>query len=1309
MESSPDTLRMSARPLFDLVLLSIQTTIYASLLSENHNIGDFLRICLGCRHDCTIIPSMSHMYLKSLDLHGFKSFADKTQFEFHPKGVTGIVGPNGCGKSNVVDAIRWVLGETSAKALRGGEMADVIFNGTDKSGTSRARAAMGMAEVTMTLADCEETLKVDFNEVAITRRVFRDGKSEYRINGSLCRLRDIHELFMDTGIGRTSYSIMEQGKIDMLLSSKPEDRRMVFEEAAGITKFKKEKKEALRKLEYTEANLLRVSDVLAEQERRMNSLKRQVAKARRYQELAKDVRVLDTHLGHRKFLEYRAELEELENSIHSLEVRETELEVGLPEKEEAVVKARDAAQSLEAELSEIRQQLNHHTNAASAAESRIAFNKERQAELEARVSQNQKDILEAQKKLEQQQFDFQEAEKTFEELAGRVESQQAELAEYESRAAAQRAEREQKEAILRNLRAEANTTQSLIAASQAKIESALSQLESSRERARKLNEEEERLQAEHEQALLEQEKIASELETRRNKLAVLEEEKAQAERIFQHTRGDLDAARDQATAAHKELTRVASRLEVLRLLVDSGEGFQKGTQELLKGLDEPEFFNNGIRGVLAGLIEVEDAYTTSVEAALGAHLQAVLVTDSAYAQAIMDRLTEKKLGEAAILAEEFISSAPIGQMMAVPDGAITWALDRVKSDPKVFAVVEQLLDKVLIVEDLSTALQLRKELPGITLVTMRGEVCNPSGVIRGGLCTGALNSVLDRQNEVRALEKKVRELEKADTQAAARLSELESSLAVQREAMERAAERLQQARVEESTLQGQLTLANREVEALESKIASIEWERNDIKEREDNALSGREDLEGDLAAARARLEQLEADQVKLNGELEEALRRENEAVSHLQEFRTRLALERQELETAERLRSPMAARLEELRQLSARRDAEIASFNERMQAAAKENAELEKTIEMHSAEAADLEMLLETTAASRGELHQAIEKSEKELTALRHEVAKITEQKGREEIAATKITLRLESLKESVMERHQVELENFRPDSHALLACLQERAKSYNRQEKRRAEKEGTEHEEVEEIPGDTGPDWDLVEKIVIDLKRKLDSMGPVNVDAIEEFEELEDLHNNLRSQHDDLVNSKTELVTVIERINVETKKRFSETFEQVAKNFKAMFKVLFGEKAIANLVLIDEDDPLESGIDIIAKPPGKKLQSISLLSGGERSMTAVALLFSIFQIKPSPFCVLDELDAPLDEANIGRFLKVLDKFIDKSQFIIVTHSKRTMARADLMYGVTMEDFGVSKPVGMRLTSADTVHEGEAKTAAQKAARELDA
>ena len=429
------------------------------------------------------------MYLKTLEIQGFKSFADKTVFEF-AEGVTGIVGPNGCGKSNVVDAIRWVLGETSAKALRGGEMADVIFNGTEK------RKPLGMAEVTLTMADCEQALKVDYNEVSITRRVYRDGKSEYRINNTLCRLKDIHDMLMDTGIGRTAYSIMAQGQIDQILSSKPEERRAVFEEAAGITKFKREKKEALRKLEYTEANLLRVSDVLAEQERRMNSLKRQVAKARRYQALAADTRVLDTHLGHRKFIELTAERDEFLTSIRGLEVRYTELSTQLPAKEETVNEARAAARVFEGELAEIRQRLNEHRNALNSAEGRMAFNEERKHELESRIGQNREDIQSTRDKLAQQEFDFIAANESLDQLNRHIAEKELRLAEMEERTRGARAEREGLENSLRTSRAEANRTQSLIAAVQAKIESSLAQLEGNRDRARQLADEEQRLNLE---------------------------------------------------------------------------------------------------------------------------------------------------------------------------------------------------------------------------------------------------------------------------------------------------------------------------------------------------------------------------------------------------------------------------------------------------------------------------------------------------------------------------------------------------------------------------------------------------------------------------------------------------------------------------------------------------------------------------------------------------------------------------------------------------------------------------------------------
>ncbi len=1261
------------------------------------------------------------MYLKTLEIHGFKSFADKTKFEF-AQGVTGIVGPNGCGKSNVVDAIRWVLGETSAKALRGGEMADVIFNGTEK------RKPLGMAEVTLTMADCEGPLKVDFNEVALTRRVFRDGRSEYRINGTLCRLKDIHDMLMDTGIGRTAYSIMAQGQIDQILSSKPEERRAVFEEAAGITKYKREKKEALRKLEYTEANLLRVSDVLAEQERRMNSLKRQVAKARRYQALAADVGVLDTHLGHRKFVELTAERDELRVSIRGLEVRDTELEMQLPAKEEAVKDARAEARVFEGELAELRQRLNEHRNTLASAEGRMAFNDERKSELESRIRQNHEDIDSTREKLEKQEFDFIAANESLDQLSRRIAEQELQLATEEERTQVTRGERERIEAALRETRGEANRAQTLIASMQAKIESAFAQLEGNRERARQLADEEQRLSLEIEEIRSEQSRIAAEVDATGSRLGELEETFQAAERNYQHTRGDLDAARTAATASNKILAQRSARLDAVKQLVASGEGFEKGTQNVLKGLGQPDQFKPGIHGVLANFIEAENSCARAIEAALGGNLQAVLVEDETVAEAIIRRLTEQKLGLAAVLPQSFVGHSAGTQIETKPEGSVAWALDRVKSDKKVAAVIEKLLEKVLIVPDLATAIQLRPTAPGITFATLAGELLGGEGTLRGGLGAGGSTSVLERQNEVRSLQAEVEKLTSEDEAARARVTELEVRLEELREEVEVSRERLQRQKVDLSTLQGQLSLATREVENFDTKIENVRWERGELENRERAAAEGRENLEGELAATRERLEALETEGRRLQSQADDIVRREQELSEGLNALRTEIAVERRAKQSAEEQQKPMEARLSELREIAIRRETEISSFDQRIEAAIAENAALAEECETHRCEVEDLVLEIESRAAGRSALLEAIEVAESALAEVRRSHARVNEQKGREEVAATKLDLRLESLTATIQERHQIDLSTFEPDAHALLTSIASQ-KALQARGGRQITISGDESEEEEaptvvvdgtadeeiEIPGEmTGePDWHFVENIVSDIKRRLDAMGPVNLDAIEEFEELEERFNFVRSQHDDLVSSKAELLEVIERINEETQRRFAETFAQVRINFRDMFKELFGEKGQADLTLIDESDPLESGIEVIAKPPGKKLQSITLLSGGERSMTAVALLFSIYMIKPSPFCVLDELDAPLDESNINRFVKVLDRFIDRSQFIIVTHSKRTMARADVMYGVTMEEFGVSKPVGMRLTHSDEsgapAPKTEARTAAQKAALRLDA
>ena len=1248
------------------------------------------------------------MYLKTLEIQGFKSFADRTVFEF-AKGVTGIVGPNGCGKSNVVDAIRWVLGETSAKALRGGEMADVIFNGTEK------RKPLGMAEVTLTMADCEESLKVDFNEVALTRRVFRDGRSEYRLNGTLCRLKDIHDLLMDTGIGRTAYSIMAQGQIDQILSSKPEERRAVFEEAAGITKFKREKKDALRKLEYTEANLLRVSDVLAEQERRMNSLKRQVAKARRFQSLSSDHRILDTHLAHKRFVEIVGERAELTNSIRSLDANESHLERQLPEKEVGVSEARSAARLFESALAELRQEFNTHQNALAAAQARIAFNNERKAELEGRISQNHSEISSTKEKLAQQEFDFTAANESLDQLTRRIATQELELQKQEAQTVSARENRANLEFSLRSSRAEANKTQTLIASMQAKIESALAQLEGNRDRARHLAEEEQRLNLGVEEHIAQQAQIASLVSETGEKLAELEEAFQTAERTYQHTRGDLDSSRKAATESNKVLAQRSARLDAVKQLVASGEGFAQGTRNLLKGLDDPNQFKPAIEGVLASFIQADDSAARAIEAALGAKLQTVLVSDSAIAENLIQRLTEKKLGQAAILPKNLIPKSSGSQMETLPSGATAWALDKVKSEPQVTAIVEQLLDKTLIVPDLATALRLRADYSTLTFVTTAGEMLSPEGTIQGGAVSGASTSLLERQNEVRSLEKEVAELNRADEQARNSVATLEAQLESQREAVEVSRERLQRHKVELSTLQGQLSLASREVENFNTRIENVRWERSELEKRDTAASASRESLESDLVSSRERLEATEDQTRALQSQSDAAIAAEQEFSAALNELRTNLAVEKRAKQSAEEQQRPMETRLSELREVAIRREAEIENFTQRIQGTTEENASLAAQVEDHTIEAEDLQQALSEKAAGRNELIKAIEESEVALSKIRKELAAVNEQKGREEIAATKLDLRLENLLSTTEDRHQITLATFEPDAHLLLATLASRSarnSSDDDEEQGGAESccpaiPASDDGEIQDTPGE--PNWSSVEMLVQDLKRKIESMGPVNTDAIEEYDELEERHNFLRNQHDDLVSSKTELLAVIERINEETQRRFSETFAQVRINFRDMFKELFGEKGEADLTLIDESDPLESGIEVIAKPPGKKLQSITLLSGGERSMTAVALLFSIYMIKPSPFCVLDELDAPLDESNINRFVKVLDRFIDRSQFIIVTHSKRTMARADVMYGVTMEEFGVSKPVGMRLTASSEDQKIEAKSAAQKAALRLDA
>ena len=1274
------------------------------------------------------------MYLKSLELHGFKSFADRTKLEFD-EGVTGIVGPNGCGKSNVVDAVRWVLGETSAKALRGGEMADVIFNGTDK------RQPLGMAEVTLTLGGCEDHLEGGFSEVALGRRVYRDGKSEYLLNQRPCRLRDIHDLLMDTGIGRTSYSIMEQGKIDQLLSSKPEDRRAVFEEAAGITKFKRDKKEALRKLDYTEANLLRHTDIIEEVERQMRSLQRQAGKARRFQALHTDVKVLDLHLSHRHFRQFRAEHGELVNSISSLRQQQDELEAIVEQRQQSVTTAREAHQQVESRMNEIRSDLSEQRSTIQAATSRIEFNTERMHEHDVLIRQHEEEIAAVTGKLSEQEEDIRNADLTLASIDEKIARQNEQLDSHETATREARAERQRLADELTEVRRQRNEAEGQIATQQARIENCKRQLESDQQRFIQLNEELLRLQGELEEKQTELARLSAELEQRRTRIAEFEEELAAFEHSHLETRSEFDAVQSELGEFQRLHSEKTSRLDVLRQLVADGEGFEEGTKAVLAGLDNPDHFKHSVRGALASLLDVESGYEIAIEAALGEHLQTIVVEDTRIAEQMLDTLRRDRLGKASLVPGDVVSQPSERQLMSIPDRCSGWALDRVSCDQQIRALIDQLLKDILIVDDLKTALELRAEHPGIGFVTLYGEVVTREGIVHGGASTdsepggvdGEISvggSVLQRQADIRELEALSTELASQLESAEQRRTSLGSRVAKLEEQLADARRTVQQAKIEFSTLEGQHTLVAKEVQQLEGKLESQRYEQSEVALRQDTldeelntAQAGSQQAGETLESCTRRIEEMRQ-------QLELAEQKESESLERLSEIRTAIAVERRAREAVEQQRTPMTSRIEELRELSTRRAAEIESYRQRIENAGNESLDLQQKIETAEARKAELEAGMEGIQAEREEAGRLIEEGEEELSKARQDIQTVAEQRGKEEVKSTQIELRLESLEGATRERYQTDLDRFEPDSHELLAVIENQRKASDRNAKRAAtaaakaaaEDRGESNDQdnanaisPEETSTEAGndaamagedniiegefldaaePDWDFVEEIVGGLRAKLDAMGPVNLDAIVEFEELEERHKFLKEQHDDLVNSKANLHKVIADINRESRRLFAETFEKVKVNFRDMFKELFGPKAKADLVLLEDEnpDPLECGIDVIAKPPGKTLQSITLLSGGERSMTAVALLFAIYMVKPSPFCVLDELDAPLDESNIGRFIKVLDRFIDDSQFIIVTHSKRTMSRADVMYGVSMQEFGVSKTVGMEFSKQKRDH-----------------
>jgi chromosome segregation protein len=1235
------------------------------------------------------------MYLKNLTVFGFKSFADKTALNFQP-GVTAIVGPNGCGKSNVSDAIRWVLGEQSAKALRGGEMADVIFNGTD------GRKPMGMGEVSLTLGGVDgENLRaagveVAYDEVTLTRRIFRDGGSEYFLNKTPCRLKDIQQLFMGTGVGRTSYSILAQGHITQILSSKPEDRRMIFEEAAGITKFKSQKKESLRKLEYTEQNLLRVADTIKEVKRQIGSLQRQAGKAKRYKQISLELQHLETQLARHQFDVLLAEIYEKNSAVESLR---SEIEQGSNDVlrfENEISQLRERLSDLEHEVAAQQQRGLELKGEIDRHESRIQFNEERLNEI---ASQNSKALAE----ISQSEERLRAAQEELAVVTEKLSASESALAQHKEGLQSKREALQQVENDLRNRQESLRQAQSAaFSAAQdlTRIRNEITALDLQKQgntiRLEKLSAE--KVQLEEERMRLESrlQEFTASVEVEKLNVATTRGSVEQRQNRLRELQNELQQSSVEQDHFLQQQAETRSRLTVLEQLEGSHEGFDAGTVAALRQ-------SRSVIGSLADRIRVPEQFVVAVENALGHHLQLVLTEQPESAQEILADLSANKSGRASVAALSI--SIPDDKQLVFggelsPDenktagtnglkpGQIVRALDVIQTEPSVEKLLRALLGRTFIASDLTTATaQIQNGHAGCDFVTIKGDLLSRHGIYTGGYLNGHGNpkapaSILGRKNQITELQNDLTMIQNRVAEASRKRGVLLGEQTELQASLQQAQTELREQEVAIATREGEFNALQNSNRLLHQKIDTVVFEVQSLAAQEQEGLQKRSALTAQLdkfeTSERAAQEQV----ASLTAELENLRQQRDTANAALTESKIALASDEQLAASFRQQMQSLTQRIRELTQVIEQRKSECSSFISRKEQAESEILESRGKIETIAHQREQVNAQAAELLAQKNSQETEIAARDENLRSQRSRLTELQNQRGGIEVELAQKNMSVQNLREKIQQKYHVNLDNVRSECITITYADEGPAKVQTLTPEEMA-------------ASGAATDWNAVGQQIEALQKRLDEIGPVNLVAIEEYEETEQRHQFLTTQHDDLVNAKTQLLEVINRINTQTREMFAATFEQIRENFRAMFTDVFGGGK-ADLILSDENDVLESGIEIVARPPGKQLQSISLLSGGEQTMVAVALLFSIYQVKPSPFCVLDELDAPLDESNINRFVRVLQRFISQSQFIIITHNKRTIGMADVLYGVTMEEHGVSKIISVKFHKTD---EAETKTA----------
>ncbi|MDQ0337535.1 chromosome segregation protein [Caldalkalibacillus uzonensis] len=1179
------------------------------------------------------------MYLKRLELYGFKSFADRTELEFVP-GITAVVGPNGSGKSNVSDAVRWVLGEQSAKTLRGSKMEDIIFAGSD------TRKPINYAEVSLTLDNTDHSLDIDYSEVTVTRRVYRSGESEYLINKQPCRLKDITELFMDTGLGKEAYSIIGQGRIEEILSTKAEDRRGIFEEAAGVVKYKNRKKEAERKLEETEANLTRIQDIIAEVEDQLGPLEEQAAKASKYKTLKSELTEKEIACYVYLIETLYQEWEEANKQLEALKADEQVHTAQVNQQEAVFEQLKWELNQTEADLDKLQQLLLTVTEDVEKLEAQREVLRERKKNF----SSNKQDILDKMKQLKKrQQESASEWEREKEKLG---------LLEKEVQALEEKV-REQEEQVhqlaehveerLEQLKGDYIQHLNEHASLKNEYRHLERTIEQYQQRLRRLEEENKRDLNERE-ALYEafQEK-EDQRQAVQNKLEQLRE-RYQA---LQTNKKDLqDKLKEEEEVYRGQLSRLEqlqARKQFLHELKEDFSGYFQGVKEILKARDTRL---SGIDGAVAELITVPKNYELAIEAALGAALQHIVVRDEASAREAIAYLKKHQLGRATFLPRSVIQGRLMPrhhrQVVEQGQGVIGLANELITVDDTYRSVIDYLLGQVIVTGTLKEANELANRLEyRYRLVTLDGDIVNPGGSMTGGSVKKNKSNLIGREREIETLEETINKLKQTLQQEKQHLDNTYKKLQeidAQLEAVQQEGEQLKE---EEQQYKETLAQLEFQKKRLDEKLELYDQESAEYQRQLSEAKAQKQQTARKLSDHQEQSNSIEVEIKKL-----EQLKKENEQTKaatneELTRLKVQLAGKQQEYEGLLRHVQRLAVAKQEVEDELALVQDNLLQLEGNLGAQHTKEDELEQLVKAKKEEKETLNQQIESCRQKRKEKQQALEELEIEIRELRKVLKQTEAGIHRLEVKANRLDVELENYFTILREEYELSYE-LAKEQYALQA------------------------------------DYQQVKQEVDHLKGEIQRLGTVNLGAIEEYERLSERHSFLKKQEVDLLQAKDTLYGVIEEMDGEMSRRFEATFKQTREHFLQVFQQLFGGGR-ADLILTNPEDLLSTGVDIVAQPPGKKLQHLSLLSGGERALTAIALLFAILRVKPVPFCVLDEVEAALDEANVYRFAQYLREFSQQTQFIVITHRKGTMEGADVLYGITMQESGVSKLVSVKL------------------------